>query len=635
MPDPSPTTSDPPIASSAPFDIPRGEPAASTSSPTSSSPTLAGTAQHAERLSDEVATQPGGGKDEAGPTTTATRGTAAGRGAPPAPAVPYTIHSQGMRWFIVTLVALAGLFSPLSANIYFPVIPSISDDLGVTVEKINISVTVYMIFQGLSPSFFGAICDVLGRRPVYILTFIIYLGACAGLANTHVYWLLLVLRCVQAAGSASVIAIGSGSIGDIAPPSERGMFMSIFGLGPMVGPCIGPIAGGLLADHFGWQSLFWFLFAFGAVVLVIITFLLPETLRSLVGNGSIPARGINRSLISIWHEHRRRKHADTKELEAASLAAKPPKKGWKDVKPFAPLKMFREKDVLLTLSFNSACYTLFYCVTTSTGSIFKSTYGLNETELGGRAAPSLALGLAADSPSPAGLVFIANGAGCLIASFVNGPRLTHDYRVVQRQVERKRKEEGVLSPRLGDDDAPKDQNDLSTFPIERARLRSMPVAFFLLIASTIVYGWVVDKGVHMSVPLIMQFIVGISVTSIFNSVSTLLVDLYPGQSASATAANNLYRCLCGAAGTGFVDPLLNRLGAGWGFTMLSLLNCLFVPLILLEWRYGMRFRLERAARLERLQEKKDDREREKGRALERRAREADERKEAGTESAGR
>jgi MFS family permease len=44
-----------------------------------------------------------------------------------------------------------------------------------SIAVLNISpaqVTVYMILQGISPSFFGAICDVLGRRPVYILTFI-------------------------------------------------------------------------------------------------------------------------------------------------------------------------------------------------------------------------------------------------------------------------------------------------------------------------------------------------------------------------------------------------------------------------------------------------------------------------------
>ncbi|GAA6060564.1 hypothetical protein JCM10212_006799 [Sporobolomyces blumeae] len=489
---------------------------------------------------------------------------------------PYTIHSNQVRWLIVTLVAMAGLMSPLSANIYFPVIPAIAQDLNETVEKINLTVTVYMIFQGISPSFFGAICDVLGRRPVYILTFIIYLAACAGLAETHDYATLVGLRIVQATGSASVIAIGSGSIGDVAPPSERGKYMAVFGLGPMLGPCIGPISGGLLADAFGWQSLFWFCFALGAAVLVAILLFLPETLRSIVGNGSIPARGINLSLLSIWQERRRARDPDEDAVSIASVA-RPPHKGWKDVKPWAPLKMFREKDVLAILTFNSATYSLFYATTASTGSVFKSTYGLNETELG--------------------LCFIANGVGCLLASFVNAPRMTQDYKIVAKRVEERNKrlqEEGTFETKV--DDRKKDLNDLSAFPIEHARLRSLPYYFTGLICANIAYGWLVDRSVHLSAPLIMQFIIGLTVTSMFNMVSTLMVDLYPGQSASATAANNLYRCLCGAAATAFVDPLISRMGIGWAFTFLSLLNCLFLPLIWLEYRYGMRWRTERAYR---------------------------------------
>ncbi len=129
---------------------------------------------------------------------------------------------------------------------------------------------------------------------------------------------------------------------------------------PMLGPCIGPIVGGVLADRFGWQALFWFLLVLGALVLLLIVLFLPETLRSLVGNGSIAARGLNRSLVSIWQQRqlaRKNRQAGVVGPDAASLAAKPPRKGWADVKPFAPLKMFREKDVLVLLAFNSACYT--------------------------------------------------------------------------------------------------------------------------------------------------------------------------------------------------------------------------------------------------------------------------------------
>lgn len=86
---------------------------------------------------------------------------------------------------------------------------------------------------------------------------------------------------------------------------------------------------------------------------------------------------------------------------------------------------------------------------------------------------------------------------------------------------------------------------------------------------------------------------------------------------SRTTQNNLYRCCLGAAGTAFVDPLINAMGAGWAFTFLSLLNCCFVPLILLEWKHGMRWRAERAARLQVANAKADVKALEAGRALER------------------
>jgi MFS family permease len=66
-----------------------------------------------------------------------------------------------------------------------------------------------MIFQGLSPSFWGSLADIWGRRPVYLGTLIVYMGACVGLAMTPAYWVLLVLRMLQAFGSSSVIAIGN------------------------------------------------------------------------------------------------------------------------------------------------------------------------------------------------------------------------------------------------------------------------------------------------------------------------------------------------------------------------------------------------------------------------------------------
>jgi MFS family permease len=51
--------------------------------------------------------------------------------------------------------------------------------------------------------------------------------------------------------------LGAGVTGDITIPEERGGYYSLFNLGPMVAPCVGPAVGGALAENLGWRSTFW------------------------------------------------------------------------------------------------------------------------------------------------------------------------------------------------------------------------------------------------------------------------------------------------------------------------------------------------------------------------------------------
>jgi MFS family permease len=82
-----------------------------------------------------------------------------------------------------------------------------------------------MIFQALAPTLFGELADSMGRRPVYILLFIIYLGANVGLALQRSYAALLILRMLQSTGSSGVIALANGVVADISHAGERGMYM--------------------------------------------------------------------------------------------------------------------------------------------------------------------------------------------------------------------------------------------------------------------------------------------------------------------------------------------------------------------------------------------------------------------------
>lgn len=109
----------------------------------------------------------------------------------------YSIYTRRQKTFIVFMSGLGGFFSPLSANTYLPSIPSLKVDLGVSVTLINLTVTAFLIFQGLAPSFYGDLADTAGRRPAYLISFIIFLAANIGLATQNSYAALLVLRCLQ------------------------------------------------------------------------------------------------------------------------------------------------------------------------------------------------------------------------------------------------------------------------------------------------------------------------------------------------------------------------------------------------------------------------------------------------------
>jgi Na+/melibiose symporter-like transporter len=133
---------------------------------------------------------------------------------------PYHIFTKRQKWVLVYIVSLAAMFSPLSSNIYFPAINTIATDLDTSTSLVALTVTVYMVVQGIAPSFWGPWSDIYGRRVIFISTLAVYVAANLALAFTVDYAMLLVLRGVQAAGSAATISIATGVIADVATPGE-------------------------------------------------------------------------------------------------------------------------------------------------------------------------------------------------------------------------------------------------------------------------------------------------------------------------------------------------------------------------------------------------------------------------------
>ena len=114
----------------------------------------------------------------------------------------YSNFTRAQKRLIVFLITFAATFSPLSSFIFFPAIHTLSRSLHVSVEKINTTVTSYLIVVGIAPAVIGDIADMTGRRAVYLLTLGIYCVANVGLALQDSWTALFILRMLQSAGSA-------------------------------------------------------------------------------------------------------------------------------------------------------------------------------------------------------------------------------------------------------------------------------------------------------------------------------------------------------------------------------------------------------------------------------------------------
>jgi hypothetical protein len=112
------------------------------------------------------------------------------------------------------------------------------------------------------------------------------------------------------------------------------------------------------------------------------------------------------------------------------------------------------------------------------------------------------------------------------------------------------------------------------------------------------YGWVIQFGTSIAGPVVMLFLLGYALIAGFQSLNVLMVDLYPTQASSATAASNVVRCLLGAAASAAILPMSDAMGDGWAYTTIALLFLLSCGGLLVIMKYGIAWREERKAKLD-------------------------------------
>ena len=195
------------------------------------------------------------------------------------------------------------------------------------------------------------------------------------------------------------------------------------------------------------------------------------------------------------------------------------------------------------------------------------------------------------------LMFIPIGAGSVLSALSSGRLLDWNYRRHARM--------------LGIPVIKNRRQDLTNFPIEKARIQVAFPMFFLAGSFLIAYGWILTVKLSLAAPVITLFVAGYALTFSYQVLNVLMVDIYPGKPAVATAANNLVRCEIGAVFSAIILPMINAIGIGWAYTILSCIFMAFAPMLLLIMRKGPAWRKERKAKEDKAklakQEKMDQR----------------------------
>jgi MFS family permease len=185
------------------------------------------------------------------------------------------LPGAGDRWRLAAL-SMVMLLPSLGTSIANVSLPSLEASFQAPFEHVQWVVIGYLVAVTTLIVGAGRLGDLFGRRRPLLMGIGLFALASAACALAPDIWTLVLLRGVQGAGAALMMALTIASVGDMVSPERTGTAMGLLGTVSAVGTALGPSLGGALIAAFGWALVFWFLAAVGALTLLFAYRMLPR-----------------------------------------------------------------------------------------------------------------------------------------------------------------------------------------------------------------------------------------------------------------------------------------------------------------------------------------------------------------------
>lgn len=176
--------------------------------------------------------------------------------APAAPRPDVTPEVSSHRWWILLGLIMAAGLEILDTTVVNVSLPQMAGNLGASTEEIAWVSTAYILSNVIVLPMTAWLSGRFGRKRYLIGSIIIFniarfMCGLSGSLGEIVFW-----RLIQGAGGAALISTAQSTIVEIFPRSQIATVQSLFGLGLIVTPTIGPALGGYITDNYSWRMVF-------------------------------------------------------------------------------------------------------------------------------------------------------------------------------------------------------------------------------------------------------------------------------------------------------------------------------------------------------------------------------------------
>jgi EmrB/QacA subfamily drug resistance transporter len=189
---------------------------------------------------------------------------------------------QSSKWLVLATVIVGTFLGRLDQTIVSLATPKIINDFGITVSTAGWISTAYIIANAVFVPVWGKLGDILGRKKIYIIGFLVFIFGSALSGLSWNFPSLVSFRVIQAiAGSADYPTAMAILAVTFKPGRERGQALGIWSSSFAAAVVFGPLIGGPLIDSFGWRSVFLVNIPVGIIGLLMAFFIIKESRANL------------------------------------------------------------------------------------------------------------------------------------------------------------------------------------------------------------------------------------------------------------------------------------------------------------------------------------------------------------------